>query len=384
MLGDEGLLEEFKVFMLDDILRDVFTTFQTEQEEKRRKEEEAQAIAEADSFRIYNLSVKYFYRWRDNARELRLRALRRSGRDQIRTYYEAQRTAELKAQKEAARRAAKERAEIEGLDRPEELRDFMKQQRVSRRNVEDDLLASGVLSGLRNEEEAIARIVRRAPSTNGSVISSGSKGSQSGTKGGAKTQALREQLLRGRSASLRRSLPPLSSGEASNSESGNRRSRVSERWRLKAMGIIQMPDGTALPEAMADEIRYARQARSGSGNMGPPNGIPARRASIAELERPPTRPLSASESRVDALKHGMQASQNKRKRSADDDGEPTETNTTKQNNHKRVMSDAANLIAELRAMREELDEGASWFKEQNERLQSELSSRGSTPWDPDT
>jgi hypothetical protein len=47
------------------------------------------------------------------------------------------------------------------------------------------------------------------------------------------------------------------------------------------------------------------------------------------------------------------------------------------------MSDAQTLIDELRAMREEMEEGATWFKDQNDRMQSELISRGSTPWDQD-
>lgn len=72
---------------------------------------------------------------------------------------------------------------------------------------------------------------------------------------------------------------------------------------------------------------------------------------------------------------------NKRKRVTDDDGELAGKATSEVKAHKRVMSDAQNLMSELRAMREEMEEGASWFRDQNERLQSEGMSRGSTPWD---
>ncbi|CAM1508340.1 Fc.00g051880.m01.CDS01 [Cosmosporella sp. VM-42] len=371
--GDNGLLEDFQAFMLDDILQSVFTTFEMEEAEKRRKEEEERAIEKADAFRVYSLSVKYFYQWRNHARDMRLSELRRSGRAQMISYYKAQREADRKAQKQAARQAAREKAEIELLNRPEELRDFMKR-KVSKRQAEDDLLASGVLSGLNNEQEAIARIVRKAPSSNGSTTSTQSRLSQSTNRGGPKTQALRERLLRDRSASFRRSLPPMSSRETASPSSGSH-SRASERWRLKAMDIVQMPDGTALPESLANEIRYGKKSFSRIGSMGPPNGIPSRRASIEELGQPKRqRTFSASESHIDT------ATQNKRKRPTEDDGE---ANKDKSNPHahKRVMSDAANLINELRAMREEMEEGATWFKEQNERLQSELTSRGSTPWD---
>lgn len=369
--------------MLDNILQEVYRKFEQDQAKEKAQEDKERAIAQADTFRLYNLSVKYFYRWRDNARELRLRNLRRSGRDQMRQYYEAQRAAELEAQKHAARQAARERAELENLDRPDELRDFMRR-KVSRRQAENDLLASGVLSGMDNEEEAIARIVRKAPSVNGSTTSVGSRLSQSTIKGGAKTQALRQQLLSGRarSSSFRRSLPPMPSRETDSVESGNRQSKVSERWRLKAMGIVQLPDGTALPEALAKE-RYAQGRQSGVGSMGPPNGTSIRRASIAGLERPGTqRTPSASDTHPTSNQDAV--TKHKRKRLTDDDGETNkDTTTSNTKSHKRVMSDAAILINELRAMRSEMEESATWFKEQNEKLQGEMASRGSSPWDQD-
>lgn len=375
-------MADFQGFMLDNILQEVYRNFEQDQANKKAEEDKERAIAEADAFRVYNLSVKYFYRWRDNARELRLRNLRRSGRDQMRQYYEAQRAAELEAQKHAARQAARERAELESLDRPDELRDFMRR-KVSRRQAENDLLASGVLSGMDNEEEAIARIVRKAPSVNGSTTSVGSRLSQSTTKGGGKTQALRQTLLggRARSSSFRRSLPPMPSRESDGIESGNRQSKVSERWRLKAMGIVQLPDGTALPEALAKE-RYTKERQSGVGSMGPPNGTSIRRASIAGLERPGSqRTQSASDTHTTSNQDA--STKHKRKRPTEDDGETNKDTTSSTKSHKRVMSDAAILISELRAMRSEMEESATWFKEQNEKLQSEMVSRGSTPWDQD-
>lgn len=381
--GDDGLMEDFQGFMLDNILQGVFRKFQKEEEKKRQQEEEARAIAEADKFRVYSLSVKYFYRWREIARELRLSQLRRSGRDQMRSYYEAQRAAQLKAQKDAARRAARERAELAQLNRPDEFMDMLKHKKPSKRQAEHALLASGVLSGVSNEEAAVAKIVQRAPSVNGSVTSTQSRVSRSSTvKSGSKTQALREQLLGDLSAGFRRSLPPMSSGDASSPDSGTRVSKVSERWRLKAMGIVQMPDGTALPESLANEVRYGKKGYSGIGSMGPPTSGVVRRASIADLARPDGPGLlSGSEEYLSSSGTETASMKHKRKRPTEDDGEATGKAISKVNAHKRVMSDAQNLISELRAMREEMEEGASWFRDQNERLQSENASRGSTPWD---
>lgn len=382
--GDNGLLEEFQSFIIDNLLQDVFSKFQEEKERKRRKEEDERALAKAQEFRTYNLSLKYFYRWREIAREKRLGELRRSGRDQVKLYWEAQRAAELQAQQEYARQAAKEQAEIAELNRPEEFKDLLNHRKVSKRQARDELLASGVLAGVINAEEVAANIVRRgrSPSLNGSTASSHSRLSQSSSRGGAKTQALRERFSQERSASFRRSLPPMSSKEDAHLRSSSRTRRVSERWRLKAMGITQMPDGTALPESLANEIRLGTKKYLGQGSMGPPTSIPSHRVSerwktASDGQRASSGPLPSIESTTE----DASALKNKRKRPTEDDGTAIEEDGPKSNTHRRVMSDAEKLMSELRAMREEMEEGASWFKTQNERLQSELSSRGSTPWD---
>jgi hypothetical protein len=374
-------MDEFQAFMLDNILQGVYRKYVKDEEARRQKEEEDQALAEAQKFRVYSLSVRYFYRWKEIARDRRLSQLRRSGREQMRAYYQAQRVAQAKAQREAARQAAREQAEIAELNRPEELKDLLKHKKPSKRRQaaeEDALLASGVLSGINNEEEAVARIVRRVPSATSSISSKQS--SSSLARSGSKTRALRQQFG-DQSATFRRSLPPVVSRNAESPEPSNRVSRVSERWRLKAMGIVQMPDGTAIPERLANEMQYGKKQSTGS--MGPPSSGFNRRASISGLGHSEERHrLSGSHGTVDTTESDSSA-KNKRKRATDDDGEPAQDDLAKISSHKRVMSDAQTLIDELRAMREEMEEGATWFKDQNDRMQSELISRGSTPWDQD-
>ncbi|KAF4452892.1 hypothetical protein F53441_4318 [Fusarium austroafricanum] len=380
--GDNGLMDEFQAFMLDNILQGVYRKYVKDEETRRLKEEEELVEAEAQRFRNYSLSLKYFYRWKENARDRRLSQLRRSGRDQMKAYYEAQRVAQAKAQKEAARRAAREQAEIADLNRPEELKDFLKHKKPSKRRQaaeEDALLASGVLSGINNEQEAAARIVRRVPSISSSVSSKQS--SASVARGGSKTRALRQQFG-DQSATFRRSLPPMVSRNTESPEPSNRISRVSERWRLKAMGIVQMPDGTAAPERLANEMQYGKKRSAGSV-MGPPSSRFNRRASVGDLARSEGQHrLSGSHETVDTTESDSSAATNKRKRATEDDGE-TQEGQAEVSSHKRVMSDAQTLINELRAMREEMEEGATWFRDQNDRMQSELISRGSTPWEQD-
>ncbi|KAM0346063.1 hypothetical protein ACHAPU_005824 [Fusarium lateritium] len=378
--GDDGLLDEFQAFMLDNILQGVYRKHVQDEEIKKRKEEDEKALAEAQKFRIYNLSIKYFYRWKEIARDRRLSQLRRSGREQMRAYYEAQRAEQAKAQKEAARQAAREKAELAELNRSEELRDFLKHKKPNKRRQaaeEDALRASGVLSGINNERDAISKIVRRAPS----VTSTPSTTSVS--RGGSKTRALRQQFG-DQSATFRRSLPPMASRNTASPEPSNRISKVSERWRLKAMGIVQLPDGTSVPESLANEMHYAKRRQLESSVMGPPSNDFNRRASISDLTRPEGRHrLSSSYGTTDTNESDSTATKNKRKRAAEDEDEATQERQVKSSSHKRIASDAQTLIDELRAMREEMEEGATWFRDQNDRMQSEVMSRGSTPWDQD-
>jgi hypothetical protein len=175
----------------------------------------------------------------------------------------------------------------------------------------------------------------------------------------------------------------MASRNTSSPEPGNRISRVSERWRLKAMGLVQLPDGTAVPESMANEMQHGKK-RFGGSTMGPPSSYPIRRASGGDFARPETRQrISSSHDTIDTSESDSAATKNKRKRATEDDGEATQERQAKSSSHKRVMSDAQTLINELRAMREEMEEGATWFRDQNDRLQSEIISRSSTPWDQD-
>lgn len=395
LLGDQGLLDEFQAYVVEDMLSKVYDSFYLEQEEQRKREEEASLIAEADAYRAYSLSMRYFYRWKELAREKRLRTVRRQARDQARKFYEQQRAAEREARKKAMHRATKEQAHTASLNRPEELMHLLKNKKIHRREAEAALLESGVLSGIANEREAIADIVRRevSPSIDGSVNDRQSMRSRSGSgtssaiRGGSKTRALREELLGGSPASFRRSLPPMSASARSSAEpeASSRKSRVSERWRLKAMGITQMPDGTAMPESLANEVLYGGKQYKELGSLGLGSSrSSSRRASIGDsgladsFAMPPPRSTPIPRTLNEA------GSPTKRKRSEEDEENERRRSgieSHRGSSHKRIMSGAEQVLSELRALRMEMEEGSAWFREQNERLQSEAGSRGTTPWE---
>lgn len=72
MCADRGLMEEhLEQWMLESILLETFEGFEDAELERIRKEEDEQSWVEARKFREYSLGVTYFYRWLDKFRKRR-------------------------------------------------------------------------------------------------------------------------------------------------------------------------------------------------------------------------------------------------------------------------------------------------------------------------
>ncbi|KAM0332955.1 hypothetical protein ACHAQA_001611 [Verticillium albo-atrum] len=417
--GDQGLLQEFEVFMVEQIVKTTYEQFVKDEEERKRKEEEARDLAEARKFQVYNLSVKFFYRWRDIARKNRLHRRRVKDREDYKAALAEKFAAEAARKKkaklvEAARLAAAERNK--GIDPVDEFRDLLQMQKDRSVGQEDALYASGVLAGIDDEREAIARIVRHhmpppaapasskwkrslPPSTPGTARPEPVKA------GGAKTQALREKFgasTSSSSSSFRRSLPP-NTGSSSSlraspspSEPSKRSSRVSDRWRLKAMGLVTMPDGTALPESLANSMRYDGARYEGWGSFGLDAKTHHRsRSTSADIgnaaaarERFAQSFHNRSASDIKQVANGVSPTTIKRKRPAEDDQNSIVDSDTKKRRAagntdlEKILRDAKETLSALKSSRMELDEGAGWFREQSEMMQQEeaLSRRSSSAW----
>ncbi|POR37028.1 SAC3 family protein 1 [Tolypocladium paradoxum] len=454
--GDNGLMSDFLVESIKWITNDAFQKFTREKEEKKRQEEDERTNAEVKKFRVYNLSLKFFYRWKRNARAKRLREVRRKGRDEMRAFYAARQAAERKAKNEGASATTaveNGRPALATPKRSDEFLSMMKSRRASKREARQSLLDSGVLSGMDGEREAVEMIVghgcqssNSSPSTRGDSLASppGSPGPPAPVKKeGAKTRALREfyfdqppgdptpaylkkegpktralrQMYFGQPERFRRSLPSMTSASRDSPESTKRSSNASSRWTLKAMGIVQLPDGTAVPENLAHEmvsgtLRYPRsvspwQSRRLSATQAIESEVqrltpPSRAGPSASPAGETTPVIKRKRSAGDddgAIKTGSTESNsskrviveterqrtaaagetsptNKRKRRVD--GEATMNSTEESSSHKRVMGNAAKLRMELQAIKAELEEGKEWYKTQNDRLRSESEAR--TRW----
>ncbi|KEY69748.1 hypothetical protein S7711_03729 [Stachybotrys chartarum IBT 7711] len=387
--GDDGMLEHFQDFLLHQIVGEVFEKFQAEQQALRIKEEEERNRREADEFRRYNLSLKLFYLWRQNAREKRLKTLRRSGREQFRAFNEARRTAQQEAAKAAAAQAERERARLARLNRPQELKSMLDhpksnstreqhqadpnrqsealrlariQRKMNSAQAEQSLLDSRVLAGVSNEREAVARIVGKGSRSTSQSPSLTRSTADSAAREGAKTQSLREQFLGSNSSSFRRSLPPMASRSAEPSGQNGSTSRASFRWRMKAMGIPQVTGDIARQTSPASES--AHHHRASTAQFTPKHGLSS----------------SFSGYQTDSHRLNNEPSPvHKRKRPTNDDGGATQAGDESASKSKRLIGDAQETIRELKALRMELEQDAAWFRSQNERFQSETPSRAVTP-----
>lgn len=486
VLGDNGLLEDFTVFKVEELLGDLYMEWETKREEERRQKEEDEANAKADEWRVYNLGLKFFYRWKRNAREKRQRFLRRSGRDQMRQFYEERRKAARELKQALAEKAAEEESRLAKIDRPAELREMLKRRKISSSQTANELLASGVLADLPNEREAIARIVysgserhqseedadgasdlhqterellssrvlsdvpnerdavsrivhsrsdarnaeyallrsgvmslardeRRAvarivhgapESSVGSPAPETSSTSSTNPtkKEGSKTRALREQLLG--KPGLRKSLPPMPSRRSASPAPSKNTSRVSERWRLKAMGFVQMPDGSVLHESLADEIihggkRYpglwagtnrspsqeTSPLRNSLGSSAGNSRLRASSYSTPSLSKSVPRPTLNDGDLQSSIGHRatQESSPAKRKRPVGGEGDLEEDGTGETPPHKRTVSDLLDMASNLRSQHQEikamlddmLDDDVDYYRAESERLESEERGRNS-------
>ncbi|KAI0881070.1 SAC3/GANP/Nin1/mts3/eIF-3 p25 family-domain-containing protein [Annulohypoxylon maeteangense] len=332
--GDRGLMEsQLEELAVEYILKDTWIAFQTFEEERIRKEEEESLLAEALEFRVKSLQVKFFYRWKDGFRKRqrikRMKMEMEKGRQwrlpenvakreriekekQERAVQEAK-DSMLKRSRHNVKETAKLRhsagptmgSGVQGLEddlNGSQLETSSLQSRVE--YIEDQLLATGVFEGVR-DERAAARYAAmacdpeaekekrletkiRLRAENHDRLNRGLRPLKALPepkvhKEGSKTAMLRAQCrLAERGNSLYKSTgsfrsSPFSSSYRSslgynNSRVSKSRSRVTDPyWRLKANGLVRMPNGEYLHESIALPILQgdSRVSRLGSYGVRP-------------------------------------------------------------------------------------------------------------------
>ncbi|SPQ21936.1 5a32b9cc-295e-4983-97b1-97e92369a6cd [Thermothielavioides terrestris] len=175
--ADDGLLEHFTEETLRNLLWDVWQGFQREEAERKRREEDEKSWRLAREHQNYRLRVKYFYRWRNNARSSATKRILREGKEKMRLYREQQQAIQRRqqAEKEKAEKEARRAAERQAVE--DSRRISLLATSVRRRgsvaysadhDPEEQLLASGIFSGLRDDPRSLARrVVREAAAADG-------------------------------------------------------------------------------------------------------------------------------------------------------------------------------------------------------------------------
>ncbi|KAK6080164.1 GANP/Nin1/mts3/eIF-3 p25 family protein [Seiridium cupressi] len=351
--ADRGLLEDLEEWAVETILRDVWTNFVDMEEERKRKEEDEKSWAEARKFRTYSLSVTYFYRWLEIFRKRRVVSRIRTEKEKFRQWN----TPASVAKRETANMDAKRRNHetVVGLLQEKARRaggdSKLRHSTGSQDSVEHALLASGIFKGVR-DPKAVAREVAMdgADDTSDSPLPSealyrheSKRREKHGLpplsrlhqprvyKEGSKTAMLKAQLT-GKdtfsvstgsfrnstlSSSFRSSL-----GFNTSRVTKVRRSRVSDPyWRLKANGLIQMPNGEYLHESLALPMLREGKRFPGLGDYGLPpstSGSPSASGAGDGLfeDSPPLMLEQARRSRVSPSPSITSNMSSKRKRSS--------------------------------------------------------------------
>ncbi|KAL1836622.1 hypothetical protein VTJ49DRAFT_4870 [Mycothermus thermophilus] len=172
--GDDGLLEHFTEETLRQLLWDVWVNFQAEEAERKRREEDEESWRLAREHMTRRLGVKYFYRWRERTRVSATKRILREEKERMRQYREQQhamrqqaREEQAKAEQEAQRKSKQQ--VMEDMNRISLLASSTRRRPSITYSVdgnpEEQLLASGIFSGLGNDPRSLARRTVRGHGT---------------------------------------------------------------------------------------------------------------------------------------------------------------------------------------------------------------------------
>ncbi|KAK3499645.1 SAC3/GANP/Nin1/mts3/eIF-3 p25 family-domain-containing protein [Neurospora hispaniola] len=262
VMGDGGLLEEFTARYLQELVEGAFNQHLKEEAERRRREEDEQSWREARAHMRNRLQLKYFYRWREAARKLAQRRILREGKERMRLYREQEQRVRKKNKEDEEmlrnqeRIEAKRRIQADG-SRLKQL--ALNASRVGRgqQQVEEELLASGVFSGARDERAAVRRAIKEA-GTNGDWGSpqpgkTFGYGSESGFKLGRAPSAASKRRDAG---SLRDSLA--GSPESTGSKEGGKTRALREKFGLGGpRGSFSSAGGSSVQSSMVTKFRHS-------------------------------------------------------------------------------------------------------------------------------
>jgi len=347
-LGEDGLIAQFTAYQVEEILRQTMQSFVEQEAARAAQEAEDSVRMEADRFRYRSLATKYGYRWRELAHR---RWLKRQGRE--------------------ARQARREMAESMRASKTAQTANIVEEFKASTTNRRRDSLesllnASGVLNGVHNPKNEARAIIRSEhPETSNkrqrSNHSSTSMASSTNRhKRGRSDNPLRRSLLSDPSYLNGNSRIHLMSNYGAQEEGRRQVSGVhTDYFRLKARGITTLPDGTPLANSVAKNIIHQKRSFDGiqksstpqsSKNQPVAKSVPAKFVGqshnlVNGYSRNEREDLEAIKARAKAFVSGEKKSRQKR----------------------ALMDDDEDLFERAKRVREQMDEGAKWYRKEIEK-----------------
>ncbi|KAI0169574.1 SAC3/GANP/Nin1/mts3/eIF-3 p25 family-domain-containing protein [Hypoxylon sp. FL1284] len=368
--GDKGLMDEHLLEVaVGHALDGWWHEYQAAEEERTRKEESDKAWAMARNYREHSLGVKYFYRWhrgfRDRQRIRRMKLEREKARlwnlpeniakrelaakeEQGRVAQQVEETM-LKRKRQKMDEVAKFRESVRRGRSVTDSEDALRRSESRMQSLEDALIATGIFNGVRDERAAAHYAAGGEEDGADGDVGPGSRRAENQRRtrhGLNKLKALPEPrtykegsksaILRALCNGSGRDTMSMSTGSLRNStfsssyrsslgHNGDRiskpRSRVSDPyWRLKARGLVRMPNGEYLHESIALPMLNEGKRIPGFGDYGlPPAQTTTPGQSPRALSRYSSTPIRPDDIRPDEF-HGSppSAESHKRKRLAGD------------------------------------------------------------------
>ncbi|KAI0490513.1 hypothetical protein F4859DRAFT_458240 [Xylaria cf. heliscus] len=306
VLADKGLMnDKLEALAVEHVLRNTWEEFKAAEKERIRQEEDAKSWAEALKFRHYSLKVTFFYRWRDLTRKRRIIKRIKLEKEKARKWNSPQSTTEREITEEVKRqKAIQEAKELVGKRTREHTQEItrMRESTQSQQSLEDALLATGVFSGVRDERAAARHAAQDEdvdpesdilPAEKLRLRSENQRRRKRGLpplkrfpeakprKEGSKTAMLRAISSGTGRDSLSMSTSSLRNSTFSSSyrsSLGFNQNRISKSrpnisdpyWRMKANGLVQMPNGEYLHESLALPMLREGKRFPGLGDYGLP------------------------------------------------------------------------------------------------------------------
>ncbi|PBP16603.1 leucine permease transcriptional regulator [Diplocarpon rosae] len=345
-LGDEGIVDQFKAYEVEKILREAVSQFMEEESQKAAVKADREEQAKADNFRFKSLATKYGLFWRE---ETRIRSLKRKG-------IENRIARKAMAEESRAARAAQAASVVE------EFKASTTGARQRRGSLESLLGSRGVLNGIHDSERearAIVRESRKSASIKRQRSVTSKDFSPSGFtkhKRGRSDNPLRRSLMSDPTYLQGGSRIHLIPNYKPDDEYGTQVSGVqTDYFRLKARGVSTLHDGTPLASSAANMLHHKRSldsfVKTSIPRYSPDRSIPRSVTENSVMLREATRPVEDEEDDIEFLKARAREVMSEdevahRKRTLDEDDEE--------------------LFARAKRVREQMDEGAEFYRSERE------------------